>query len=209
MSVLRQGCITALLVFGLAGTVAADIRVEVRESVNDAEPVPVVHWFGASRTLRDDGDRFIISRLDQGKTYIVDREKRQYRVVPLELEERPDSPEVEVTRTDNVREIGEWTARRYRISGPATRDLTIDIWVSEETQVDVAAFRRLMVRLGNRQGSEWLKAYSEIEGFPVMQQVQLERPGIRLRSESRVVAIEETEPEPGTYSPPEDFKQVR
>lgn len=208
MSVFRQGCITVVLALGLAGVVSADIRVEVRESVNNAEPVPVIHWFGASRTLRDDGDRFIITRLDQGKTYIVDRKKKQYRVVPLSLEGESDDPAVEVTRTDDTREIGKWTARRYRISGPATRDLTIDIWVTDEVQVDVDAFRRLMVRLGNRPGSEWLKAYAEIEGFPVMQQVQLERPGIRLRSESRVVKIEETEPEPGTYNPPEDYKKV-
>ncbi|WP_353251363.1 DUF4412 domain-containing protein [Salinisphaera sp. PC39] len=209
MNRFRQGCAVALLLCGMTGAAWADIRVEVRESVNDAEPVPVVHWFGASRTLRDDGNRFIITRVDQGKTYIVDREKRQYRVVPLNLDEDGDVPDVSIERTEDTREIGEWSAHRYRIAGPATRDLTIDIWIADDVDVDVSAFRRLMVRLGDRPGSEWLKAYAEIDGFPVLQQVELERPGIRLRSESRVVEIEETEPPPGTYSPPDDYERTR
>lgn len=209
MNRVKHGCVTALLLWGFATGAWADIRVEVRESVNDAEPVPVVHWFGAARTMRDDGNRFIITRLDQDVTYIVDRQKRQYRAVPLQIEENQETAEVEIVRTDDVREIGEWRARRYRIKGPATRDLTIDIWITDDVDVDISSFRRLMVRLGNRPGSEWLKAYTEIDGFPVLQQVQLARPGIRLQSESRVVAIEETEPGPNTYSPPEDYTRVQ
>lgn len=185
----------------------ADIRVEVRESVNDADAVSVVHWFGPDRTMRDDGSRYIITRLDQERSYVVDRTAGTYRVVDLQLD--PDAaPEVEITATDDRREINGWPARRYRIGGPAARELRIDVWVSEAVGVDIESFRKLMVRLGNRPGSGWMKAYREIPGFPVLQSVELTRPGIQLRSSSRVVKIEQAEPGPDTYTPPDDYERV-
>lgn len=208
----RQGCAAALLLCLLAicwQAAWADLRVQVEESVNGAEPAAVTHWFGDDRTMRDDSSRYIITRLDQQKSYVVNREKLQYRVVDLDL--RPDEaiPDVTVTRTDDVRNIGEWTARRYRLSGPATRDLTIDIWITRDLDVDITPFRRLMIKLGNRPGSEWLKAYKEIQGFPVLQQVELKRPGIKLRTQSRVIRVEQAEPDADTYNPPDDYRRVR
>jgi len=206
-----QGAIAAIAVLTItaAASAAADIRVQVEESVNEAEPARVVHWFADDRTARDDGSRYIVTRLDRKMTYVIDRESESYRAVDLKLRPEDAIPTVHVERTEDVRTIGEWRTRRYRVTGPATRDLTIDIWVCHDLDVDIEPFRRLMVRLGNRPGSEWLKAYEEIEGFPILQEVVLERPGIRLRSRSRVVSISERKPPPDTYTPPEDFQRVR
>ncbi len=185
----RRWPLLFLLLLGI-GSAAADIRVQVRETVNDGEPSHAVHWFGDQRSMRDDGNRYIITRLDLGKIFIVNRLAQQYRVIPL-----PDQPDAEpavvnVERTDDVREIEGWPARRY------------------EVPVDIAGFRRLMVNLGQRPGSEWMQAYRQIPGFPVLQEVTLERPELRLHSESRVMSIEQTEPAKDTYDPPEDYEQV-
>lgn len=203
----RRWPLLFLLLLGI-GSAAADIRVHVKETVNDGEPSQAVHWFGEQRSMRDDGSRYIITRLDLGKIFIVNRLAQQYRVIPL-----PDQPDAEpaavnVERTDDVREIEGWPARRYRIGGAAAGDMTIDVWISDEVPVDIAGFRRLMVSLGQRPGSEWMQAYRQIPGFPVLQEVTLERPELRLHSESRVMSIEQTEPAADTYDPPEDYEQV-
>lgn len=200
-------CLT-LALCAVAVAARADIRVKVQESVNGSDPEAVVHWFGPGRSTRDDGNRYIVTRLDTGKTYIINRQTHQYRIIDMQLDAGGEPPEVTVTRTDDVREINGWTARRYRIGGPAARDMTIDVWVSDEVQVNIDAFRALMVRLGNRRGSGWLKAYRQISGFPVLQEVSLERPGLRLDSRSRVVAVEQVEPRPYTYAPPPGYARV-
>lgn len=193
----------------LCQAAAADLRVEVSESVNDAEPVAVTHWFGGDRSVRDDGGRYIITRLDLQEAYVVDRGKRSYKVIPMALEAGSPPPAVTVSPTEDYRQIGEWNARRYRLGGPATRGLTIDVWIARDIEADISQFRQLMVQLSQRKGSEWLRAYEEIDGFPVLQQVELERRGISLHTESRVTSIADVKPEQGLYQPPEDFRQLR
>lgn len=208
MNSLRQGCLAAVLALTGAATAArADIRVEVEESVNNAEPVTVVHWFGDGRSMRDDGDRYIITRLDQARTYVVNRMTERYRVVEMQLSDDA-GPDVDVKQTDDRRTINGWPTQRYRVSGKATGDLTIDVWATEAIEVDISGFRELMVRLGDRAGSEWMKAYRDIPGFPVLQTVALSRPGIRLSSKSKVVAFERAEPGPHIYSPPEGYERA-
>lgn len=188
---------------------AADLRVTVEESVNEAPPVEVTHWFGGDRSLRDDGGRYIITRLDQQQSFVVDRGKRAYKAIPLKLDPDGTAPRVLVEATDDFRQIGEWTARRYRLSGPATRGLKIDLWISRDVSADINQFRDLMVRLSGRKGSEWLRAYEQMDGFPVLQEVELTRRGITLRTESRVIAIADVKPRTGLYQPPEGFRQIR
>lgn len=199
----------ALALVAVATTGWADLRVEVRESVNGSEPATVVHWFGKNRSTRDDGSRYIVTRLDLGKTFIINRRTKQYRVIDLHLDGRRPVPGVVVQPSDDLRVINGWSARRYRISGPAARGLTIDLWISNELNVDLDYFRQVMVRLGGRQGSAWLNAYREIKGFPVLQQVTLHQTGLRLESTSQVVAIEQREPQPFTYKPPPSYTRIQ
>lgn len=184
----------------------ADLKVQVKESINGGKPIAVTHWFGGDRSMRDDGSRYIITNLRASETTIVNRATHTYQVVPLKLLPDAQLPEVFVTRTDDTRKIGPWMTRRYHLTGPATRDLKINIWVTEDLKLDFSAFHTLMVALGNRSGSAWLKAYKTIDGFPVLQQVELARPGITLRSQSKVVAISNVESVPNdTYRPPENY----
>lgn len=203
----------SFLVLGAHANIAlADLRVQVQESVNNAEPATVTHWFGKDRTMRDDGSRYIITslRASTSTSTIVNRETQTYQVVPLNLRSSAQLPEVVVTRTNDTRTIGAWPARCYRLSDPATRELVIDIWVTQDVDVDFSAFRNLMINLGNRPGSEWLKAYEVIEGFPILQQVELTRPGIRLLSESRVLSLEEVVPQAqNIYEPPDYYTRLR
>lgn len=187
----------------------ADLRVQVEESVNGAKPASVTHWFGNDRSMRDDGNRYIITNLRTDQSIIVDREKKTYKINPLMLETNSALPQVVVTRTEDTRKIDQWMARRYHLSGPATRGLKIDIWVTHDLQIDITTFHQLMIKLGNRSGSAWLKAYKKIDGFPVLQQVKLTRPGITLKSESRVVSVTNIKQLPADiYQPPEGYARL-
>lgn len=193
----------------LAGSAWADIHVSVKESLNDAQPVNVYHWFGDMRSVREDGSRYVITRLDENRTYIVDRNARSYKVLNTQLLPLEARPPVQVERTNQVRQINGWPTRLYRISGPAAQDMQIEVWASQEVGVDLDSFTDLMVQLSRRPGSEWLAAYASIRGFPILQEVLLERPGATLRSRSEVVSIEEREPPEGLYTPPEAFSALR
>lgn len=198
------------LALGTMATVAlADLRVEVHESVNGSEPATVVFWFGDQRSTRDDGTRYIVTRLDLNKTFIINRLSKKYRVIDMHLDENQAAPEVVVKRSDDIRQINGWTARRYRIGGPAARGLTIDLWISDDLGVSLDGFDQLMVRLGNRKGSAWLKAYRTLDGFPVLQHISLRRTGLRLESTSQVVSIEQRTPETYTYKPPPGYTKLQ
>lgn len=203
---LRMG---ALLLGALCMPCAyADLRVQVEESVNGATPAPVTHWFGVNRSMRDDGNRYIITNLRTDQITIVSRTTQTYQTIPLKPQPDSQLPKVVVTRTDDTRKIGQWTARRYHLGGPATRDLKIDIWVTQDLPQNFSAFRELMIDLGNRPGSAWLKAYKTIDGFPVLQQVELVRPGITLRSQSMVIAVTDVKSVPkDIYQPPAGYKR--
>lgn len=201
--------VTLFFVTGALPCAHADLRVQVEESVNGAKPAPVTHWFGDNRTMRDDGSRYVITSLTAGESIIVNRESHTYQVVPLKLQTGKNIPEVIITRTEDTSVINGWKARRYRLSGPATRELTIDVWISQDPGVDFSSFRELMIKLGNRPGSEWLKAYEILEGFPVLQEVELSRPGLSLKSQSRVLSMKEVEADEATiYQAPDYYKPV-
>lgn len=209
MSGSKQGSLAIILaVLACTATaVHADIRVKVEESINNAPPVTVIHWFGKGRTTRDDGDRYVVTRLDQSRTYVINRKTGRYRVVEMKFDQTP-GPTVKVKATDDRRTISGWPTRRYRVSGEATGGLIIDIWVTTAIDADLDQFRKLMVRLGNRSGSEWMKAYQHIPGFPILQVVTMQRPGIRLRAKSKVVDFAHVEPKRYTYAVPASYQRV-
>lgn len=210
MKEFKQGRLATVVLTVLlcaAATAHADIRVAVEESINNAPPKTVVHWFGLARTTRDDGDQYVVTRLDQARTYIINRHTKHYRVVEMQLSHTP-GPTIKVKATQDRRNISGWPTRRYRLSGEAVGDLTIDIWATTAIDANLDQFHQLMIRLGNRAGSEWMKAYQKIPGFPILQVVTVQRAGIRLRAKSKVVAFARVEPELYTYAPPASYQRT-
>lgn len=188
----------------------ADIMVRVEESFNGQLPMTALHWFGPERSTRDDGSRYVVTRLDEGRIYTVNRLTQDYTV--SELPPGPtdgNAPDVRAISNGETRSIGKWTARRYEVIGAATAGMHIVIWATTEIDIDLDTFRKVMAGLARRPGSEWMAVYREIEGFPVLQEVQLEHKGVTYVGQTRVVDVEEREPPEFIYSPPEDYRQLK
>lgn len=185
----------------------ADIMVRVEESFNGQLPMTALHWFGDNRSTRDDGSRYVVTRLDLGQIYTIDRLAHNYKVSPLP-KPSDKSKEVRALRRDESRNIGKWSAQKYEVIGAATAGMQIIIWASQDIDIDLQAFRKVMAGLARRPGSEWMAAYREIDGFPVLQEVRMEHKGQAFHGQTRVIAVEERDPPAHIYAPPGDYQQL-
>lgn len=204
----------ALIIAGLlAGLLPAagnaDVMVRVEESFNGQLPMTALHWFGPDRSTRDDGNRYVVTRLDEGRIYTIDRLAQTYRVSELATtEQRLAAEDVRALKRDETRMIGEWQAVKYEVIGAATAGMKIVIWASRDVDIDLEKFRNIMTALSRRPGSEWMAAYRDIEGFPVLQEVQMDYKGAAFHGQTRVVAVEERSPPADIYQPPADYQQL-
>lgn len=187
----------------------ADVMVRVEESFNGQLPMTAVHWFGPERSTRDDGSRYVVTRLDEGRIYTVDRLAQTYRITELAINDQAQtSKEVRALKGNEVRKIGPWTARRYEVIGAATAGMKIVIWASRDVDIDLEKFRNIMTALSRRPGSEWMAAYRNIDGFPVLQEVTMDYKGSSFHGQTRVVAVEERAPPDHIYQPPADYERL-
>ena len=86
--------------------------------------------------------------------------------------------------------------------------MQIVIWASNDIQVDLENFRKVMSGLARRPGSEWMAAYRDIDGFPVLQEVRMEHKGSSFHGQTRVVGVEERKAPDHIYQPPEGYTQL-
>lgn len=205
----RWLAIAALAGCFYTGSSWADIMVRVEESFNGQLPVTALHWFGTDRSTRDDGNRYVVTRLDQGHVLTIDRLTQSYQTTPLPTAASENKlPEVRAFKRDETRKIGQWSAQKYEIIGAATAGMRIVIWATNDLDIDLKNFHRVMAGLARRPGSEWMAAYREIEGFPVLQEVEMNHKGTVFYGQTRVVAVEERVPPANIYAPPDDYEEV-
>lgn len=183
--------------------------VRVEESFNGQLPTTALHWFGSERSARDDGNLYVVTRLDEGKTYTIDRMTQSYQVSPLPTPTSSTTGnDVRAIKHQETRKIGQWNTEKYEIIGSATAGMNIVIWASKDVKIDLPTFQKVMTGLSRRPGSEWMAAYREIDGFPVLQEVRLQHKGTNYLGQTRVVTVEERDPPPHIYSPPDNFQKM-
>jgi len=182
----------------------ADVRLVVREYLNSRPTVTTTHWFGEDKSARDDGRVRTIMRFDLGRIYVVDQQERTYR--SLEVQEAP-SLKVIVLPTQDTALIGNWLVRRWRVAGPAARDLTINLWTTTDIERG-DAFVELMNKLARQPGAEWLAAYAEIDGFPIIQEISLTEKGMTQTRRTEVASHAVMDPPPETYLPPRGYQRI-
>jgi hypothetical protein len=182
----------------------ADVRLVAREYLNNRPTVTTTHWFGADKSARDDGRTRTVMRFDLGRMYTIDRQERTYR--SLELPKAPPLKAI-VVPTSDAQKIGNWVVKRWRVDGPAAHGLTINLWVTTEIKRG-DAFVELMQKLSRQPGAEWLVAYAEIDGFPIVQEISLSERGMTQTRRSEVVTHAVMEPPADTYLPPRGYKRI-
>ena len=188
------------------GTTAdgAEVPEEMRQAFANQEPTTAVYWISKDRAARVGDSGSIISRLDKGESYFVNHQSRSYTVIELGGLEGPASETAAsgLVKTGETRKIGSWNAVGYRMTldmgGEAAE---VVLWISDEVDVDLAAYRAFIRANAAQPGSEWMLKFIEIDGFPVRQEVRI---GPIASWQQLISVSDETAPQ-GTYDPPADY----
>lgn len=175
----------------------------VRESLAGQEPTTVTYWIGDDRSVRVDDTSLLIARLDRGESYFVDRLAESYTVIDLSTDESEDAlgGSWEIVESDETRQIGAWTARRHDMTIDMDDDpIEVTLWVAD-IGVDLDAFHGFIEAVAEAQGVDWMRAYLELDGYPVRQEVRIGG----ILSWQEVQSVSDETPPPGTYEVPEGF----
>lgn len=211
-----------LLLFLLAAptpVVLADTVLTIQSSIqglkDQPQPGPVKVWIGAGDKLRRDegGDTSYILRLDRGKLYILNHPEKTYSELAVaDLLKVASPPEaqltVKVTATNDTRKVGSWNARKYKvdIKNPMGLHLDTTIWASKDV-ASYQAYNRLASSLAALQPGavDWARKLETIEGFPVVQEANVEMGGSRFKTREELVSVETSEAPAGAYEVPKGY----
>jgi hypothetical protein len=221
------------LVLLTAGTVAADTKI-VQQSHQDAFTImgknqPAmdserVIWLGVDRMRMDDAGTAFIVRLDQKKMYIIDHDQETVSSVDLPIDLSTLLPagvadqmlpmlqlEVEVTPTDESKEVGGWSTRRYDVKMTSNM-VSVDqvLWVTNEVDLDLDAYYRHFHQILSLQpGTEGvLDELRKIDGFTVEEQsiTRMSMAGdVEMKSHDVTISVENLDPPGGLYEPPATY----
>lgn len=214
----RRLLLLPLLLLALAVPAAADTVLTLKSTIeglkDSPQPGPVKVWINGDRLRRDEGgDTSYILRIDKGKLYILNHPEKTYSELALGDLQKVVSPadaqlSVQVTATNDTKKIGSWNARKYKvaISNPAGLRLDTTIWASKDV-VSYQAYNRLAASLAALQpgAGEWARKLETIEGFPVLQEADVNMGSSRFRTREELVSVETLEAPAGAYDVPAGY----
>jgi hypothetical protein len=232
---LDRVCLLTLAILLTVGTAAGDYKI-VQAHHQDGftmmgqsqEPTDEKHvtWLGDRRMRMDQGATSTIVLPDEKKMFIINHDDSTYAVVDLPVDLNAILPpglgdqmmnmmkfNVTLTPTDETKEIGEWTARRYEMKLTSSM-MTLDsvLWASNETPIDAADYLDLygeMLRLQPGMDA-MVDKIAAIDGFVVAQEAEMSMSFMgdsTVGSSDRVLSIEEMDAPAGTYAPPSGYSR--
>lgn len=182
-------------------------------------------WLGEGKFRKDGGEQSFIVDLNAKKLFIVDHSDKSCQTVDLPLDLSKHVPEemrsmleqmaaqlnmrVEVTPTDESKEIAGYSTKLYRVSARSDQGLEsdMDLWMTDAIKFDVAGYKQMTEALFSMQpiGADWKKAILEIQGFPVLQETTIRMMGQEIKAREELISVEEKEAPAGAYAPPPDY----
>ena len=118
--------------------------------------------------------------------------------------------QIEVTPTEETREIAGYAAKLYRVKARSDQGLELDqeLWMSEAVKFDVTAYKKMAEALFSMQpiGADWKKEILAIKGFPVLQETTVRMMGNEIKSREELISVEEKEAPAGAYAPPPGYE---
>ena len=219
-----------LLSLGLAGAAGADtllvltahqdaavIAGRQQEARDDTFEI----WIGEDRISRSDEQGKFVMR--PGEVVIVNHDARTYSVfeMPIDLakllppgmekEMEKWKLEAEVTPTDERREIGEWTARRYDVEVTNAMGVAVrtEMWTTTELDIDLEVYHGLARQMLALQPgtAELLTEMAKVEGFPVLQETTVDLDGSTVTTREELVSVAVKEPPADAYAVPEGYER--
>lgn len=225
----------ALLALALcAGSATADTLYTLKSHIDSfevagqkqpAKDVQVQVWAAGDKLRRDEEEQSMIVRLDQNRLYIVDHEDKTYSEIALPIDLRKMMPKgseamadqiaagmkvtVQVTPRDESRKVNQWNARRYDVAIQSAMGMKIatTLWVSKEIE-GFAPLNRLAATVASLQpgSAAWVRELEKVDGFPVLQESNVDALGARFTIREELLSIEAKEAPAGAYDPPAGYK---
>lgn len=228
--------LTIALAAALAAPALADTRLEMKSHTDafqmmgqsqPAQDKTITFWIAGDRVLREDGDNAFLYRGDQNKLYIIDHEAKTYSPVALPIDLLALMPAemrgqmqgllqqmamtATVAPTDERKEIGGWSARRYDVHMENQMGMKIDstVWATEEVASDLQAFRGLYAAMGSLQpgGAGAVDELMKVQGVPVLSETRIEGMGGSFGSREELLSAAETDAPAGTYELPAGYQE--
>jgi hypothetical protein len=229
--------LTIALAAALAAPALADTRLEMKSHTDafqmmgqsqPAQDKTITFWIAGDRVLREDGDNAFLYRGDQNKLYIIDHEAKTYSGVALPIDLLALMPAemrgqmqgllqqmamtATVTPTDERKEIGGWSARRYDVHMENQMGMKIDstVWATEEAASDLQAFRGLYAAMGSLQpgGASAVDELMKVQGVPVLSETRIEGMGGSFGSREELLSATEAAAPAGTYELPAGYQET-
>jgi hypothetical protein len=197
----------------------ADTLLTVRTSIeglkmDQPQGGEVRTWIAGDKLRRDEGDSSYILRLDRNKLYVLNHGDKTYSELAYPVDpDRVAAPasarmKVQMTATTETKKIGSWSARRYKveISNPEGLHLDTTIWASTEV-ASYPAYNRLAASLAALQpgSGELARKLEQLEGFPVLQEADVQMGSSRFKTREELVAVETKEAPAGSYEVPAGY----
>lgn len=221
--------ITTLFVLAalLAAPALADAVISMKSHTDAVMGQPAsdettTMWVGKDRMARVGGDTSFIIRADQKKLYIIDTAGKTYSELDLPIDLAKYFPPemqaqigammqqmkmtVKLTPTAETRKIGDWNTKLYKaeIANAMGMKMDIDMWVTKDIAIDMAAYKDLA---GNLQGlqlgfEDVAKEMAKIDGISVLTENTMSIMGNTVKSREEVVSAETKAAPAGTYEVP-------
>jgi hypothetical protein len=212
----------------------ADVLITMRvqsDAIDDlkvaAEEQTTTTWLGENKLREDAGDRCTIIDNDAKKLFVINHSRKSYFAFDLPIDLLAEVPEemrlqieeanfrnkieVDVTPTDESKEINGYSTKKYSIEvgGANVLKMTREQWMTEDVGFDVETYKNMMKTMLTAQpiGSEWMNKFWEIKGFPVLSESSVEVMGQVVHTKEELVSVEEKQPAAGTYAPPAGYTE--
>lgn len=231
--VLRRLLVPATLL-ALALPAGADTRIRLKTHSDGLPQMgqPAVDedstlWLGPGVLREDKGRQSIIVNTTDSRIYVLNHESSSYHALELPIDLSKLLPpemvetyhtltaqwnmEVEVTPTDETREIAGYASKRHvvKVRGDRGLDVELQLWTSEDVAVDVSAFKRLLLEVSGLQpaSTEWIRKILAVEGFPVLKVTTVTYGDQSVTSREELVSVDEAAPPENAYRPPANYAE--
>jgi hypothetical protein len=209
----RALAVTLLLAWGLcAGPAVGDTRLVMKETYTPGEEKTVEWWLTDKAVRRDEGPESLIFLLEERQLLRLNHRNQTYTVEPVLPSEgatpsENDNKGWKITPTDTVEKKAGWEARKVMLHVFPTRErpsLKAVIWLAD-VGFDTRAYDAMRRHLARSPGNEWLDAFDELEGFPVVEEIDFSEDGHPFQVLQELVTAKSDVVPPGTFAPPDGY----
>lgn len=214
-----------------ADHIVKKIRQTTESGKNDSSHNPNetsgTTWISKTKMRQDEGDSTVIIRMDKQKLFVINHLDKTYSELdlPLKLEENlaPQAKQFiqaleissSIMETQEVKEIKGWKSRKIIAHMSISMmgmdmPMTMEIWTSQETGIDLKFFRKFYAVLlsMNPFTNALLDQFEKIEGFPVLTKISMRVKDSETVSQDEVISIEEMKAPKGTFDLPAGYTKI-